>query len=263
MKKQGLFGTATFAALCALAINIFLAAPMAAQAPEIKEKPRMYSYVALWDLPRAHWPEYGQHLANTKPILDKALANGGIVAYGDDQTLVHTHDGYTHDSWWSAMSLAGVLNVLDAIYKSGSPQSQASVAATKHADFIFVTRFYNWKPGTYTGAYTEGSSYKLKPDAPDDAVEMMAKHAVGPVMEKLLADGAIVEWEIDTLAIHSEPPGTFWIFYIAPNAEGLDKVREAVREAFKSHPMLGPAWDSMTDYTHHRDDLARTNAVYK
>jgi hypothetical protein len=263
MKKPGLFGAASFAALCALAINIFLTAPAAAQVPEIKEKPRMYSYVSLWQLPRPQWPEFGKNKAETQPIFDKALAGGGIVAYGEDQTLVHTAEGYTHDRWWSAMSLAGVLNVLDQIYKSGSPASPMSAAATKHADMVFVSRFYNWKPGTYKDAYTEGSYYKLKADAPDDSIEKLARHVVGPVMEKLLADGAIVEWEIDTLAVHTEAPGMFYIFVISPNAEGLDKVNAAIRESFKSNPLGIPAFDAVVDYSQHRDDLARTNAVYK
>jgi hypothetical protein len=45
-----------------------------------------------------------------------------------------------------------------------------------------------------------------------------------PLLEKQLADGTIHEYEIDTEAIHTEPPGTFWIFYLTANAEGLDKV---------------------------------------
>ena len=80
---------------------------------------------------------------------------------------------------------------------------------------------------------------------------------------KLLTDGAIHEWEIDTQAIHTEAPGTFWVVYIAANAEGLDKANAAIREASKANPLRGPTFGSMVDYTAHRDMLARTNATYK
>ena len=48
-----------------------------------------------------------------------------------------------------------------------------------------------------------------------------------PFFEKLLADGTIHEYEIDTQAIHTEAPGTFMCSDIAPNAKALDKVNAA------------------------------------
>jgi len=103
----------------------------------------------------------------------------------------------------------------------------------------------------------------LKPDAPDDAVEKLSKHLFVPLLEKLLADGTILEYEVDTEAIHTQAPGTFWVFYITPNAEGLDKTNAAIRELLKTNPLSGPAFDSMVDYSVHRDYLARTTATYK
>jgi hypothetical protein len=82
-------------------------------------------------------------------------------------------------------------------------------------------------------------------------------------LDKLLADGTIVEYEVDTEAIHTQAPGMFWIFYITPTAEGLDKVSAAIRETLKANPLSGPAFGSMMDDTAHRDFLARTNATYK
>ncbi len=95
------------------------------------------------------------------------------------------------------------------------------------------------------------------------AVERLSKSVLVPVLEKLLADGTIVEYEIDTEAIHTEAPGAFWIFYITPNAEGLDKSSGLVRETLKTNPLIGPAFDSMVDPAAHRDYLVRTTATYK
>ena len=252
-----------FAGLCALVMAAVWAAPASAQTSEVKEKPPMYSYLGNWNIPRAQWAEMAKASAADQQVLDKALASGTIVAYGNDVNLVHQPDGDTHDDWWSAMSMAGVLNVLDQFYKSSSTTSPVLASATKHWDNLFVSRYYNWHAGSFKDVYTHGSSYKLKADAPDDAVEMLSKNLVVPLMERMLADGTIHEYEIDTEAIHTEAPGTFWIFYITANADGLDKVNAALRETLKANPLGGPAFNSMVDFIQHRDYLARTNATYK
>ena len=84
-----------------------------------------------------------------------------------------------------------------------------------------------------------------------------------PFFEKLLGDGAIHEYEVDTEAIHTDAPGTFLVVYVAANADGLDKVNAALRETLKTNPLTGPAFGSMVDFTAHRDYLLRTNATFK
>jgi len=252
-----------WAVLCALTMMAVLALPAMAQTAEVKDKPPMYSYVGNWAIPRAQWGEMQKNVAADDPILQKALASGTIVGYGDDLNLVHTVDGETHDDWWSAMSMAALLNVLDQFYAAGNSTSPVLATATKHWDEIYVSRYYNWRPGSYKGAYTRGASYKLKADAPDNAVELLSKSLMVPLMEKMLADGAIIEYEVDTEAIHTEAPGMFVLVFIAPSADGLDKVNAALQQAMRGNPLGGPALTSMVDYSAHRDILLRTNATYK
>jgi hypothetical protein len=252
-----------YAGLCTIAMTSAIVAPAGAQTSEVKEKPPMYSYISNWDIPRAQWSEMAKADEADRPALEKALAGGTIVGYGSDVNLVHRADGETHDQWWSAMSMAGVINVLEQFYQSGSPTSPVLSSATKHWDELFVSRYYNWKSGTIKNGYSHVGFYKLKPDAPDDAVEMLSKNLVVPVLEKQLAAGVIAEYEIDTEAIHTEAPGGFLIVYLATNAEGLDKVQAAVEEALKANPMGGPAFGSMTAMPAHRDELVRTTATYK
>jgi hypothetical protein len=251
------------AAVCALALASLCAVPANAQTSEVKEKPPMYSYVANWNIPRAQWADVDKANAADAKILEKAVSSGTIVAFGDDTNLIHQPDGSTHDSWWSSMSMAGLLNVLDEMYKAGTPTTSVLASATKHWDNIYVSRYYNWHSGSMKGAYTHESSYRLKADAPDDAVESLSKNLIVPMMEKLLADGTIAEYEVDTEAIHTESPAAFSIIYISPTAEGLDKVNAALQERLKANPLGGTAFGSMIDYTVHRDELTRTNATYK
>lgn len=250
------------AGLCGLASLLVAAIPGAAQTQEIKAKPAMYSYVANWQFPRANWPDAMKALEPVNDIMQKAQADGMIVAYGNDVNLVHQPDVETHDNWWSSMSLAGLVKTLDQLHASGNAASPAMNAA-KHWDEVFVSRYYNWKAGSTKGGYTHVGVYKLKADAPDDALENISGHMVAPLLEKLLADGTIVEYEIDTLAIHTSAPGTFFIVYITPTPEGLDTVQAAVREAGKATPLNSQAFGAVVDDSGHRDGLYKTDCNYK
>jgi hypothetical protein len=230
---------------------------------EVKEKPPMYSYVGAWSIPRAQWGAMEKDNASNQKVLEKALASGTIIAYGDDTNLVHRSDGWTHDQWWSAMSMAGLLNVLEQFYQSGSATSPVLSSATRHDDNIYVSRYYNWHSGSWKGVYTRVGIYKLKADTGEDAIDKLAKSLVVPMLEKLLSDGVIHEYEIDVQAVHTESPGSFTIEYIAANAEGLDKVNGALQQALKANPLDGPAFGSMTDGSAHRDELAHSTATYK
>jgi hypothetical protein len=247
--------------LCAIAVPGLWASAAQAQATAANEKPRMYTYYATWAIPRARWADMDKSSAGDQKVLESAVGSGALMAYGSDETVVHQADGPTHDNWWSAPSMAGVLDELDAVMKAGAPPVLAS--ATMHADQILVSRFYNWRPGTYRGLYTHTSSYKLKADAPDDAVENISKSFIVPLMEQLLAAGAIVEYEVDEEAVHTESPDVFWVDYVASSSAGLDKADAALGEALKANPLAGPALGSMVDLTPHRDYLVRGNATYK
>ena len=252
-----------FAMLCVLALAVLCAAPARAQMSDTKEKPPMYSYVSDWAIPRAQWADMEKNTAGQEPILSKAMAAGTLIGYGDDVNLIHQADGPTHDDWWSSMSLAGLLNVLDQFYKAGNAVNPVLSSATRHFDAIYVSRHYNWHAGSWKGLYTRVSTYKLKADAPNDAVDVLSNNLFVPLLEKLLAEGAIHEYEVDTEAFHTDAPGSLWIVVIAANAEGLDKYNAAVREAVKANPLASPALGSMIDFTPHRDYLARTNATFK
>jgi hypothetical protein len=240
-----------------------LASVARAQTSDTKQKEPMYTYLALWAVPRAHWADFEKPVAADQKILDQAIGDGTLIGYGSDVNLVHDPEGYTHDDWWASHTMAGVLNVLDAFSKAGGSSTPALNSTTKHADQILVSRHYNWHSGSYKTGYSHGAFYKLKPTAPDDAVDVLSKNVFEPVLEKLLADGSIAEYDIDEEAIHTQSPDSFWMFYFAPTADGVDKVNAAIRAALKDNPLLGPSVDSMVDFTPHRDYLSRSSATFK
>jgi hypothetical protein len=152
--------------LCVLGMAAVTAAPAGAQTSEVKEKPPMYSYISNWQIPRAQWADMEKARETERPALDKALAAGTIVGYGSDVNLVHRPDGETHDEWWCAMSMAGVINLLEQFYQGGNSTTPVLASATKHWDDLFVSRYYNWHSGTVKNGYTHVGFYKLKADAP-------------------------------------------------------------------------------------------------
>jgi hypothetical protein len=252
-----------FAGICVFALSTVLTAPLRAQTPEVKEKPPLYSYLALWQIPRTQWADVAKSNAADGTILEKALADGTIVGYGNDEVLVHHVDGFTHDNWWSATSLAGLIKVLDQFYASSTITSGVDAASTKHADSIAVSHYYNWHSGAYKRGYVHVSYYKLKADAPDNAVELISKQLVVPLLEKQLASGAILEYEIDTEAVHTEDPAGFQIVYVAASPEGLDAVNAGIQDALKTQPLAGPAFGGITEDSVHRDELLRGEGVFK
>jgi hypothetical protein len=244
---------------CMLVLVGFVATPALAQITEVKEKPPMYTYVSDWVIPRAQWGELDKSRVGAGKIFEKA--GDSLVGYGDDLNLIHTADGNTHDSWWSSMSMGGILTVLEEFHKAAP--SPVLNSASKHWDNIYLSRYYNWHKGSAHSVYTHTSSYKLKADAPSDALDTLCQSFIVPTLEKLLADGTLIEYEIDEEAEHTQAPNTFWIVTIGANAQAEDKIRAAIRETFKGNPLIGPTFNSVVDFDAHRDNLALTNATYK
>ena len=239
------------------------ATPVSAQSSDVKEKPQIYTYVSNWVLPRSKWADMEKNNAASQKTIDAALANGTIFAAGDGEALIHTEHGATHYGWWCATSEAGVLNLLDEFYKNGSTTNATFASATAHWDALYVSRFYNYKSGPLKHGYDHAAYYKLKASAPSDAVATLSKALFVPFFEKLVNDGAVVAYQIAEEAIHTQDPDGFFIFYLTPDAAGLDKVSAALGGAVAKDPLSGAAFSSMTDFAPHRDELSRTNAMFK
>lgn len=262
-KSKGKF----FALVCAIAVGTILAVPASAQTQSqtetVKPKPRMYAYISNWQIPRAHWEEMKSPAATEDAMLGKAMTDGALVGYGTDENLVHTPDGWTHDSWFASMSMGGLMKVLEQYYNTENATPPVLLTSTKHWDEVVTSRYYNWHSGSYKNGFVSVAMYKLKDDAPDNALDAISSDVVAPLLEKLLADGTLVEYEIDTEAVHTSAPGSFWIVTVVQHPEDLDKVDDAIRTAVKAHPIEGVAFDALTDWSAHRDEMGIGNGTFK
>jgi hypothetical protein len=242
--------------LAILTMSVLWIAQAGAQTDDVKAKPPMYSYIAVWNIPQDQWKARENQASAAKKILDQAIDKGTIVSYGYDGNPLH-------DTFWLAMSKAGLESVRDQFQKIGITVVPAKAGAPTPPVSILISRYYNWKTTRCENAYVHVGIYKIKPDAPADAADQLSKNFFAPVLEKMLADGAIFEWETDTYADPKNSPGTFLIAYLSAKGEDLEKTNKAVQERLQSHLPKAPALDSLIDVKAIRDVVVRSYAVYK
>ena len=249
--------------VCALALTTvatLCAVPAHAQMTDEKEKPAVYTYVAQWAVPRTSWPAYEKGIPGTKALMDKLVADGTITGYGWFKNLVHQEGTPTHGDWFSAASMGGLMKALAAIVAQGGDDKV--LAELKHWDFILVSRQYGHHAGTFENGYLRVGTYKAKPNE-GEAAEKMTKAYIVPILEKLLADGAIHFYSVGREAIHTQDPAQFDVVIIANGPDGLDKFYAALESAGKANPTGGPAFGSATEGSAHRDSLMLATAVFK
>jgi hypothetical protein len=252
--------------LLALALAVIAALapnPTRAQASGDKEKPLMYTYVSEWAVARGDWAAYEKTTAGDKPLFDKLIADGTIVAYGTFKNLVHQEGMPTHGDWWTATSMANLMKALSALMaQATTPDANKVLGAAKHWDYVISSRNYGHHPGTYENTYLRVGQYKSKAGE-GEATEKAIKAYIIPTLEKMLGDGVIHFYSVDREAIHTDDPGTFDIAVITNGADGLDKFYAALESAGKASPTGPMAFGSTTDSASHRDLLALTSATYK
>lgn len=247
---------AVFAGLMVLVIFAIRPVPGGAQTAAVKEKPPMYSFIAVWNIPRDQWKAREQQAATARKILDRAISKGTISAYGFDENPLH-------DTFWLTLSKTGLESVRDQFQKAGITAVPAKAGAPAPPASILISRYYNWHATTCENAYVHVGIYKMKPDAPSDVVDKLSKNFFAPVLEKMLASGTIFEWETDVYADPKDGPGTFLIAYLSTTKEALDKAHNAVQERLKSRSPAEPALDSLIDVKASSDVVVRSYAVYK
>src|SRR3954454_22655422 len=101
------------------------AGAIAQQKMEVKEKSPMYSYIANWEIPREKSKDMEAQLGSTNGLMTKLVADGTVVGFGNDITLVHKAGESTHDVWWSSMSMGNLMKALQSV--KASPANDAPV----------------------------------------------------------------------------------------------------------------------------------------
>jgi hypothetical protein len=212
-----------------------------AQTDAVKEKPLLIRYESYWTFPPAHWGDVDKDNATSnQKALAPALTDGTLVGYGDNENLVRSREAFTHSNWWLANSTAGVLKVLDAFEKGGASSSSRLNNSTQHWTRKYHSQFYNWKAGSWKGAYGKSWGLVLRRGIDgNEAMRALASFYV-PLFESLLADGTIVEYEIDReddFSYSVDSAGQVIMAFVTPTADGMAKVGNAFTAAYEKSPL--------------------------
>lgn len=219
-------------ALLVFAGAIALASPGSAQAPE---GTTVFTRIANWQLARPNWEAYTDDLKkNTLPVLEKLLADGVITEYGLVSAAVHTPDGYTHSTWYSSTTIAGLEKALAAILAADKKlpaaerrRGDTDFAGTKHSDLLVRSRILRPQTTKLTSGYITVGMDQIQPGKTQAYNERFEK-VLRPIIEPLAASGAVTSYGIDTEFIHTGDQMMRSRWYLVPNAEGLDKVAAAI-----------------------------------
>ena len=244
----------------ALALLCALILPISADraTAQSKEKPVQYTYVSEWTVPRAMWGDYLKGDAADTDLMKKGLSDGVITGFGSFAVLTHQEGEPTHGTWFSASSVSGLLKFLETL-RNAPDATAAPLAAAKHWDFIVESRDYAGHSGTFTNGYLRVGRWGTRPGASD--ADGILRATMVPLLDKLVADGALHSYTIDQENIHTGPLGTIFIVIVANGPEGIDKFDSAIDEAQKSNPAAWAALRGALDDKGHTDSLSKVSLM--
>lgn len=219
-------------------------------------KPPVYTYISEWAVPRAQWAEMVKLDEQDKPLMDKLVDDGTLIGYGTFTNLIHQEGEPTHGTWFTATSEGNLLKALEAVYAQPGTTTAPVQGASKHWDYMLVGRVYNQRSGKSEGGYLSGDEWDVKPGEMR-AYNDLIKSTLVPVCEKLLADGVVTSYGMDTEDFHTQKLGRVTFYFTTSDTAAFDKASKAFDEAFDKSPALGSALQSMVDRQGHRDFLDR------
>jgi hypothetical protein len=248
MRRMSAIGLVCFSAL-------WMATAAAAQPPA----QTTYTFVAQWDVPRAQWESFAADFEKTtRPVLEKLASSGAIVGWGVFEHIVHTPDGFTHGTWWSSTSEAGIEQARNELRKT---TSAAIMAATNHRDFYLRSALGNAKSGSGAGGYLRVSSTLVKPGQGQEWQQLFEKNVKG-IFDELLANGTFVFYGIDVEDTHTDNPGWRHLVTLAPNIDAEVKAGAAFEAANakrtpEERKAMAAANQALVEPGAHRDMYAR------
>jgi len=212
----------------------------------------VYTYVALWDVPRGDWPDIEKFYKEARPTLDKLVAAGTIVGYGNARTWVHDSSGFTHANWITAVSFADIYSALKSIHDA-LPQP-ASFAKSKHMDEVLRSTIHGEKAGASGTGMLWVAQYALRPGQTGEFSQLFDTQ-IRPLFDEQIAAGTILSYSLSFHAVHTEDPGGATIAYLLPDAAAIDKFQAALAANEAKNPELGSAMLATMEYGSHRDSV--------
>jgi hypothetical protein len=235
---------------CAMLVAAAVWEPVKAKAQASGGEEATYTYVALWGVPRPQWGDIEKFYKEAQPELNKLVADGTVLAWGNARNFTHDERGMTHANWITATSFANIRRGLDAIH-AALPQP-AAFSSSKHEDLMLRSTIHGANPGASGSGMLWVAHYRVRQGQMDTFTQLFASE-IQPLFAEQMAAGNILGYSLDFQAIHTEEPGGVDIAYLLPDAAAIDKFQAALAAYETKHPEAGPAIEATMDYGVHRD----------
>ena len=242
------------AVLLAVIVATLVATPtstVSAQSSSM-EKPRQYTYVSLWAVPRAQWGEYDKAEAASEGNYKKLMDSGAIVNWGSFVRSAHQEGEPTHGSWFSSTSLANLMHAEESF--KGMVDAPV-YANSKHWDDIYESRDYNFHSGTFTNAYLRVGVFKYRESGAQ--ANAVTRATLGKALDGLVADSSLHGYTLQHEYIHTMDVNTFLIVIFCNGPEGLDKYSDMVDSMAKADPAGFAGFEANVNPAGHIDALWR------
>jgi DNA-binding Lrp family transcriptional regulator len=197
------------------------------------------------------------------PVGDKLLKEGTIAGYGLNVDMFHQPGAPNAALWIDVPNFAAFGKMEEAIGAAmkASPQAMAGIMAATdpaaHSDLLVRHLFMNMKKAPAgTLPYTNFYSVKVKPGKMEEFSQAFEKHQK-PIYDKLVADGAILGYAVDTEVIHTEAGDTVWILTVMADLSGKDKTLAATRAA-PDRRAATVLMNALTVEGSHRDNISQS-----
>lgn len=238
--------------VCTYALGLcFVPSPAAAQ------DQNYYTYVSLWAVPRSDWAAFDKQDQASASNMQKLVADGTVVAWGNETARVHQEDGYTHAEWFTANSREALLKALENQWASAT--NAAYVSTTKHHDLFLHTMAHGGKTASGGSGYLRVSFYQAKPGA-EEALEAYVMKNIKPMLDAAIANGTLVMYNFDKEDIHTDQPGGYNLALLFPDGAAMDKFFSDLAARGKEDPGTGEILTSLTVAEAHRDTFGRVTA---
>jgi len=241
-----------FACASALALGIALEAT-----PTSAQDQTYYTYVSEWTVPRGQWAAFEKERDQSNAAMQRLVADGTIIAWGNDINLVHTEDGFTQEDFFVATSRAAILKALESLRPGAT--GGVYTAVTKHRDYFMHTLAHGGKTSSGGTGILRVVSWQAKPHEAEALVEVVKKYIV-PELNAQMADGTVLMYNFDNEEIHTDPQGVYFLAIIYASGDAMDKAFEGLLTDLKANPAVGDAISNITVAEAHRDSLAKVTA---
>lgn len=238
--------------ICAIALVLPLV-----PSPAAAQDQNYYTYVSLWAVPRNDWAAFEKQDQASASNMQKLVADGTIVAWGNETVRVHQEDGYTHAEWFTASSREALLKALENQWAGAT--NAAYVSTTKHHDLFLHTMAHGGKAASGGTGYLRVTSWRAKPGA-EQALEAYVMKNIKPMLDNAIATGTLAMYNFDKEDIHTDEPGGYNLALVFPDGAAMDKFFSDLAARGKEDPGTGEVLTNLTVVEAHRDLFGRVTA---